>query len=93
MYRALQTDFESLPQLLAARAGEIGAERFVRDAEREWTYGEFHARVTEVAGGLEKLGVGQGDVVGHCTPTAPITWRSGGRSSGSARSSTRSTRR
>src|ERR1700754_1448928 len=71
MYRALQTDFESLPQLLAARAGEIGEERFVRDAEREWTYGEFHARVTEVAAGLRELGVGQGDVVGVVLPNSP----------------------
>jgi long-chain acyl-CoA synthetase len=71
MYRALQTDFESLPQLLAARAGEIGAERFVRDAEREWTYGEFHERVTEVAAGLRELGVGQGDVVGVVLPNSP----------------------
>ena len=45
MYRALTTDFESLPQLLAARAGEIGEERFVRDANQEWTYAEFHDRV------------------------------------------------
>ncbi|HVX31970.1 MAG TPA: AMP-binding protein, partial [Solirubrobacterales bacterium] len=71
MYRALQTDFESLPQLLATRAGEIGGERFVRDAEREWTYGEFHAQVTEVAAGLRELGVGPGDVVGVVLPNSP----------------------
>ncbi|HEY2055496.1 MAG TPA: AMP-binding protein [Solirubrobacterales bacterium] len=71
MYRALQTDFESLPQLLAARAEEIGGERFVRDAEVEWTYGEFHARVMEVAAGLRELGVGQGDVVGVVLPNSP----------------------
>jgi len=71
MYRALQTDFESLPELLATRAGEIGGERFVRDAEREWSYGEFHARVIEVAAGLRELGVGQGDVVGVVLPNSP----------------------
>jgi long-chain acyl-CoA synthetase len=71
MYRALQTDFESLPQVLAARAEEIGAERFVRDAHQEWTYAEFHQRVTEVAAGLRDLGVGQGDVVGVVLPNSP----------------------
>ncbi|HEY0410258.1 MAG TPA: class I adenylate-forming enzyme family protein, partial [Candidatus Dormibacteraeota bacterium] len=71
MYRALQTDFDSLPQLLAARAGEIGDERFVRNAELEWTFGEFHARVTEVAAGLQELGVKQGDVVGVILPNSP----------------------
>ena len=71
MYRALQTDFDSLPQLLAARAGEIGEERFVRNAELEWTFGEFHARVIEVAAGLQELGVKQGDVVGVILPNSP----------------------
>src|ERR1700754_905608 len=71
MYRALQTDFDSLPQLLAARAGEIGEERFVRNAELEWTFGEFHARVVEVAAGLRELGVQQGDVVGVVLPNSP----------------------
>ena len=32
MTRALSTDFETLPELLRARAAEIGDERFVRDA-------------------------------------------------------------
>jgi len=71
MYRALQTDFESLPQVLAVRAGEIGDERFVRDAHQEWSYGEFHQRVTEVAAGLRELGVEQGDVVGVVLPNSP----------------------
>ncbi|HEX4754064.1 MAG TPA: AMP-binding protein [Solirubrobacterales bacterium] len=71
MYRALQTDFESLPQVLATRADEIGAERFVRGADLEWTYGEFHARVMEVAAGLRELGVEQGDVVGVVLPNSP----------------------
>ena len=71
MYRALQTDFESLPQVLATRAGEIGDERFVRNATLEWTYGEFHARVMEVAAGLRVMGVEQGDVVGVVLPNSP----------------------
>ena len=71
MYRALQTDFDSLPQLLAARAGEIGDERFVRNAELEWSFAEFHARVIEVAAGLRELGVKQGDVVGVVLPNSP----------------------
>jgi long-chain acyl-CoA synthetase len=71
MYRALQTDFDNLPQVLAARAGEIGDERFVRNVDMEWTYGEFHARVMEVAAGLKELGVDQGDVVGVVLPNSP----------------------
>jgi long-chain acyl-CoA synthetase len=71
MYEALRTDFESLPEVLAGRAGEIGAERFVRDAHEEWTYGEFHERVMEVAAGLRELGVEQGDVVGVVLPNSP----------------------
>jgi acyl-CoA synthetase (AMP-forming)/AMP-acid ligase II len=71
MYRALRTDFESLPEVLASRAEEIGGERFVRDAHQEWTFGEFHRRVTEVAAGLRGLGVEQGDVVGVVLPNSP----------------------
>jgi long-chain acyl-CoA synthetase len=71
MYRALRTDFESLPEVLAARAGEIGGERFVRDASQEWTFAEFHERVMEVAAGLRELGVEQGDVVGVVLPNSP----------------------
>jgi long-chain acyl-CoA synthetase len=71
MYRALTTDIESLPELLRTRADEIGDERFVRDAQQEWTYGEFLHRVTEVAAGLRQLGVGEGDVVGVVLPNSP----------------------
>jgi acyl-CoA synthetase (AMP-forming)/AMP-acid ligase II len=71
MYRALRTDFESLPEVLASRAAEIGDERFVRDAHQEWSFGEFHQRVTEVAAGLRELGVEQGDVVGVVLPNSP----------------------
>src|SRR5664279_136114 len=71
MYKALTTDFESLPELLRVRATEIGDERFVRDAHQEWTFGEFAHRVTEVAAGLRELGVEQGDVVGVVLPNSP----------------------
>ncbi len=71
MPEALRTDFENLPEVLAARAGEVGGERFVRDAHQEWTYGEFHERVMEVAAGLRELGVEQGDVVGVVLPNSP----------------------
>jgi acyl-CoA synthetase (AMP-forming)/AMP-acid ligase II len=71
MYRALRTDFESLPEVLASRAAEIGDESFVRDVHQEWTFGEFHQRVTEVAAGLRELGVEQGDVVGVVLPNSP----------------------
>jgi acyl-CoA synthetase (AMP-forming)/AMP-acid ligase II len=71
MYRALTTDIENLPELLRVRAGEIGEERFVRDANLEWTYAEFAHRVGEVAAGLRELGVEQGDVVGVVLPNSP----------------------
>jgi long-chain acyl-CoA synthetase len=71
MYRALSTDIENLPELLRVRAEEIGGERFVRDAHREWTYAEFAERVREVAAGLAELGVEQGDVVGVVLPNSP----------------------
>jgi acyl-CoA synthetase (AMP-forming)/AMP-acid ligase II len=71
MYKALTTDFESLPELLRVRASEVGEQRFVRDVHQEWTYGEFADRVTEVAAGLEELGVRQGDVVGVILPNSP----------------------
>jgi len=71
MHRALTTDIESLPELLRVRAEEIGGERFVRDAEREWSYEEFAERVREVAAGLRELGVQQGDVVGVVLPNSP----------------------
>jgi acyl-CoA synthetase (AMP-forming)/AMP-acid ligase II len=67
----LRTEVRSLPELLATRAGEIGEERFVRDAQREWTYGEFAGRVAEVAAGLRELGVQRGDVVGVILPNSP----------------------
>jgi long-chain acyl-CoA synthetase len=67
----LRTEARSLPELLATRAGEIGAERFVRDAQREWTYGELAERVAEVAAGLRERGVQQGDVVGVILPNSP----------------------
>ena len=59
----LRTEVQSLPELLLTRAGEIGDERFVRDAHREWSYAEFAGRVAECAAGLRELGVKQGDVV------------------------------
>jgi acyl-CoA synthetase (AMP-forming)/AMP-acid ligase II len=71
MSGTLSTDLRNLPELLAARAAEIGDERFVRDAQQEWTYAEFAARVAEVAAGLREHGVGEGDVVGVVLPNSP----------------------
>jgi long-chain acyl-CoA synthetase len=71
MSGVLSTDVETLPELLRLRAGEIGDERFVRDARLEWTYAEFAERVREVAAGLREHGVGPGDVVGVILPNSP----------------------
>jgi long-chain acyl-CoA synthetase len=71
MTRALSTEVETLPELLATRARELGDARFVRDARREWSYAEFHARVTEVAAGLRAAGAGPGEVVGVILRNGP----------------------
>ncbi|HEX6666683.1 MAG TPA: AMP-binding protein [Solirubrobacterales bacterium] len=71
MTGALKTEMENLPELLRARGAEIGEERFVRDVNQEWTYAEFAYRVAEVAGGLQELGVEQGDIVGVILPNSP----------------------
>jgi long-chain acyl-CoA synthetase len=71
MAKALSTEFDTLPQLLQARAGEIGSARFLRDAETEWTYAQFAARVAEVAGGLYERGLREGDVAAVVLPNSP----------------------
>jgi len=71
MTAVLTTDVGSLPELLRTRAAELGDASFVRDAEVEWSYGEFARRVTEVAGGLRARGVGRGDAVGVVLPNGP----------------------
>src|SRR5690348_16623518 len=71
MSGVLSTELRTLPELLRVRARELGGERFVRDAHREWSYAEFAERVCEVAGGLRAAGVQQGDVVGVILPNSP----------------------
>ena len=71
MSAVLSTEARTLPELLRVRAQELGDERFVRDAQQEWTYAEFAHRVTEIAAGLRARGVGQGDVVGVILPNSP----------------------
>jgi long-chain acyl-CoA synthetase len=71
MSAVLSTEVRTLPELLRVRAAELGGERFVRDAHREWTYADFGHRVAEVAAGLRARGVGQGDVVGVILPNSP----------------------
>src|SRR5262249_45659448 len=71
MPTVLSTESETLPELLRVRAAELGDEQFVRDARTAWSYEEFARRVTEVAGGLRSLGVGQGDVVGVVLRNGP----------------------
>jgi long-chain acyl-CoA synthetase len=71
MSGVLSTEVRTLPELLQARARELGEARFVRDMHQEWSYAEFAARVTEVAAGLRARGVGRGDVVGVVLPNSP----------------------
>ena len=71
MTRVLTTEVDTLPELLRARARELGDEPFVRDARSRWSYAEFAHRVAEVAAGLRNHGVGEGDVVGVVLPNSP----------------------
>jgi long-chain acyl-CoA synthetase len=71
MSGVLSTEVESLPELLRARAGELGDTCFVRDARVAWSYAEFGHRVTEVACGLQAHGVRQGTVVGVVLRNGP----------------------
>jgi long-chain acyl-CoA synthetase len=68
MSAALSIDAQTLTELLHVRAAELGTATFVRDAEIEWSYREFARRVSEVAGGLQALGVEPGDVVSVILP-------------------------
>ena len=67
----LSSDPQTLPDLLRVRSSELSGERFIRDARIEWSYGEFHHRVTQVAAGLKAAGVGRSDVVGVVLPNGP----------------------
>src|SRR4051794_15222139 len=71
MTAVLSNDAATLPELLYARARELGDALFVRDARIAWSYEEFGRRVTEVAGGLRSLGVDSGDVVAVILPNCP----------------------
>ncbi|MCW3012976.1 MAG: hypothetical protein JWO02_68 [Solirubrobacterales bacterium] len=71
MSGVLRTDVQTLPALLEARGAELGDARFVRDAQRSWSYGEFADRVRVVAAGLRARGVQRGDVVGVVLPNGP----------------------
>ncbi len=71
MSPVLSTDSATLPDLLRTRAAELSGAPFVRDANIEWSYGEFARRVTEIAAGLDGLGIARGDVVGVVLPNGP----------------------
>jgi long-chain acyl-CoA synthetase len=71
MSAALSIHAETLTELLHVRAGELGDATFVRDSEIEWSYRDFAQRVSEVAGGVQALGVGLGDVVAIILPNCP----------------------
>jgi long-chain acyl-CoA synthetase len=57
------TEASTLPELLRARAAELGSAGFVRRAGERLSYAEFDARTDATAAGLHELGVRQGDVV------------------------------
>ncbi|UGS36955.1 class I adenylate-forming enzyme family protein [Capillimicrobium parvum] len=67
----LNTETQTLPELLRTRAAELGDARFVRDDRVAWSYAEFHHRVTEIAAGLRAAGVQRGDVVGVVLRNGP----------------------
>jgi long-chain acyl-CoA synthetase len=71
MSAALSIHPETLTELLRVRAGELGNATFVRSAEVEWSYEEFARRVSEIAAGLQAVGVEPGDVVAIILPNCP----------------------
>jgi long-chain acyl-CoA synthetase len=71
MSAALSIHAETLTELLRVRAGELGNATFVRSAEVEWSYEEFARRVSEIAAGLQAVGVEPGDVVAIILPNCP----------------------
>ncbi len=71
MSAALSIHAETLTELLHVRAGELESAVFVRDSEIEWSYGDFARRVSEVAAGVQAVGVEPGDVVAVILPNCP----------------------
>ncbi len=71
MSAALSIHAETLTELLHVRAGELESATFVRDSEIEWSYRDFARRVSEVAAGLQAVGVEPGDVVAVILPNCP----------------------
>jgi crotonobetaine/carnitine-CoA ligase len=67
----LNTETQTLPELLRTRASELGDARFVRNHRVAWSYAEFDHRVTEIAAGLRAAGVQRGDVVGVVLRNGP----------------------
>ena len=68
MSAALSIYPDTLTELLQVRAGELGDAPFMRDSETVWSYREFARRVSEVAAGLQAVGVEPGDVVAIILP-------------------------
>jgi long-chain acyl-CoA synthetase len=71
MTAVLSTELSTLPELLQARAHELGDAPFLRSASASWSYRDLADRVGETAAGLRRLGVGPGDVVGVVLRNAP----------------------
>src|SRR5882762_7221910 len=71
MSAALSIRAETLTELLHVRACELESATFVRNAEIEWSYEDFARRVSEIAAGLQAVGVEPGDVVAIILPNCP----------------------
>ena len=64
----IDPDFNTLPDLLLARARHDRDSPFVRLGDRAHTYGSFDARTDELAAGMAELGLAAGDVVSVFLP-------------------------
>ncbi len=61
----------TVPGLLARAAAAFGSRPFLDFHHTRWTLAEFAERVERLAGGLHRLGVGPGVVVGLLLPNLP----------------------
>ncbi|MFP3915644.1 MAG: AMP-binding protein [Actinomycetota bacterium] len=63
---------ELTPLLFLERSSEVFAEKpAISYRDRNWTYGEMSVAVQRTAGGLARLGVGEGDRVAYLVPNLP----------------------
>jgi len=74
LIRMVKPELKTLSDLagsFAERGDIVAIQAFGPDGAHEMTYRALHERLTRVAGGLEKRGIGPGDRVLLCAPNSP----------------------